>query len=444
MMSRNFHLVTPPPEKHSTLKDIIREFLKKNWSLAELDLWFEPLKLEFDVGRMQLTVFFPHIHFEAWFDRHGKPAFEECACKAGLQLHGKEVKISYNSPNILNQKAFFIRRENNFSPEDPGYRLDSFLVNAKNEFPLAAAKAVCDPEEKHSYNPFVVYGKNGTGKTHLLRAMATAFTHTHGQTRVFNGSADAFADALAREDAHAFLLGYTAIVADDVQRLAHNPPIQEKLVMIIDECLDRRRQMVFAFSRPPSSLEGFTESLRSRLAVGLMVELKEPDIDVRMRFAQSRCRQYRIKLDKAHLLLLAQRCLHIRHLNGIILKLAALHSLAQRDVTVADLENILCSSGEDKPLTSENIIAIVAEHTGVSVKDILGGKRRPACVQARQTAMFLCRELLGASYPALGKIFGGKDHSTVMHSTKKIRKMMDSNKETHQTVTELRKKCLAR
>lgn len=324
-----------------------------------------------------------------------------------------------------------------------GLGFDDFIVNAKNAFPLAAARQVAEATTPPRYNPFVMCGKSGTGKTHLVRALTAAFVSAYGQEAVHSASADILAETLLTQGLQAFA-PRRALIVDDMQRLAHNSAAQEKLIQLMDLWQDQQKQLIFACSAAPASLQGLEEGLRSRLEVGLVVELKEADIDVRMRFAQWRCRQHNIRLDREHLLLLAQRCAQIRHLSGVILKVAAFHSLEQRHLDTADLENILRSSGEEKQITGEEIISAVATHMDISTEDILGGKRQPACVRARQWAMYLCREFLGASYPALGRLFGGRDHSTVMHAIKKIDEIVRSNKDAQTLCTELKKKCLLR
>lgn len=431
-------------KKNKSLKDSIRKYLQQTCSPAELTSWFEPLKMEFDANSAELKVFFPHVHFEAWFVQKGKAAFETGTRAALEDGSNRDVRISYNTPEIQPSNAHFTMQKALPRRQSGEYTFTSFITNSKNSFPLAAAKEVCNPQSLHTYNPFILCGKSGTGKTHILRAISEALAEMHGHSGIFSGNADAFSRALEHQDPHTFARTHTAILVDDIQRIAHNGDLQEKLMLIMDGCQDLRRQMVFSTPEAPSSVEGLIEGLRSRMEVGLIVELKEPDIDVRMRFAQSRCRQHSIKLDREHMLMLAQRCSQLRHLSGIILKVAAFLSLARRDVTTADLENILRNSGEDKPVTAEDIINTVAAQSNIAVKDIIGGKRQPACVLARQTAMFLCRELLGMSYPAMGRIFGGKDHSTVIHSIQKIKKLMISDKETNHHVAELKKKCLSR
>lgn len=463
-------------EEKPRLKDIIRKSLQKTCSPADLRRWFEPLHVEFDAHLAQISVLFPHVFFAPWFDHQGKNLFEDCARKAVLAQCGREASIAYNTAHTAKPKPLFNafyssssaafataspRRESPNIVQQPSKTpaqastarapvssgFDDFIVNAKNAFPLAAARQVAKAGPSPQYNPFVICGKSGTGKTHLVRALTTALGVAHGQDAVFSASADILAETLLTQGLSAFAQ-VRALIVDDLQRVAHNGPVQEKLIQLMEQFSNefegQHKQMIFACSAAPASLQGLEEGLRSRLEVGLVVELKEADIGVRMRFAQCRCRQHNIHLDREHLLLLAQRCVQIRHLTGVILKVAAFHSLEQRDIDTADLENILRSSGEEKQNTGEDIIHVVATHMDISVTDILSGKRQPACVRARQWAMYLCRELLGVSYPVLGRLFGGRDHSTVMHAIKKIDELVGSNKDAQNLCTELKKKCLLR
>ena len=163
-----------------------------------------------------------------------------------------------------------------------------------------------------------------------------------------------------------------------------------------------------------------------------------------MRYAQQQAKLRRLILPKDQLLLLAQHCPDIRRLSGVILRAASHRSLLGRDLSEQDLLNIVRQSGDSSALTPQLIVSIVGEHCGVPAKEILGEKRRPDLVQARQLAMYLCRELLGHSYPVIGRMFGGKDHSTVMHGVKKIKLLQEHDRLTHTLVTELTKACLER
>ncbi len=419
------------------LKDILRDRLQQDRSPEELRRWYDPLLLEYDSAAARLTVFFPHVHFAPWFAREGQPIFERAVTR-WFEERGISPELVYRVA------AAPTRRTPPRETPPAAYTLDDFIANNKNAFPLAAARRVADPSSGHAYNPFIVCGKSGTGKTHILRALTDALSAAHGREAVFSGGVDELTETVAARNSPALFRDRRVLVVDDLHHAARNAALQEHLIRIVDAFLDTRRQMIFACADRPAALRGLSEGLRSRLEAGLVVELKEPDLDVRLRFAQARCRGEGLKLDRDHLLLLAQRCAQLRYLSGIILKVSAFQSLEQRAITTTDLENILHGAGDGRPMGPEDIVRTVAKHLDVPPKDILGGKRHPALVRARQIAMYLCREMQGTSYPALGRFFGGKDHSTVVHSIKKITSLLVSDKDVQRLVTELKQKCSGR
>ena len=198
--------------------------------------------------------------------------------------------------------------------------------------------------------------------------------------------------------------------------------------------------MVFACSGPPQALKTLDERLRSRLESGLVVELMEPDLDVRLRYLQAICKERSLALTRAQLLFLAQRCAQFRLLQGLLLKVEAFHALQQRPLTQADMENIVRTGVADKTPGCREILDEVSRNFGLRPDDVLGEKRRPDLVLARQVAMYVCRQRLGLSYPELGRAFGGRDHSTVIHAIKKINKLLVSDKRVQKMVTELERK----
>ena len=234
-------------------------------------------------------------------------------------------------------------------------------------------------------------------------------------------------------DTHAFF------ILDNFHTLLAEPQWHDWLVRIM-ETGKERGTMIFSCLHKPSSLKNCTETLRSRLEAGLLLELKEPDLDVRMRFSLQWCQKKNIFLHKEQHLFLAQRCASFRQLQGMLIKISAFMMTSRREPELTDLENIV-SASSDRQLSYANIITTIADHYQIPMEDFASQKRYPQLVLARQTAMFLCRELLGLPYITLGKIFGGKDHSTVMHSIKKIKKIMDSDKDMNTTISILRKKC---
>jgi len=251
-----------------------------------------------------------------------------------------------------------------------------------------------------------------------------------------------------RDDIYAARRYFTSrqyMFVDDLQRLKDFPELQEELVVLFNIFHDQGRQMVFSCTGTLGEMTFMEPKLKSRLEWGLIAQLKTQDLDVRVRYVQQQVGLKKVRLTKEQVFMLCQRFPDFRNLQGVLTKLGAYRELMNREVTERDFEQILAHSDDSQgsSLSSDIVLEVVAEHFNLAIKDITGGKRHQKIVQARQIAMFLCRQMLGSSYPSLGRIFGGKDHSTAMYAVKKIQQLQDSNRDTKLLVTELKKKCLA-
>lgn len=441
------------------LKNILRDILTPDKN-REPEAWFECLILREEKNR--LRVFFPHVFFAAWFARHKRALFEEA-----LQRHfaGNPLpEIVYEQalckpdfrvpaeaacPGLLDSNAEppwqavydGIRQPEPRAAEKQDF--SAFICNGKNAFPLAVAREIAEKNAGEAYNPFLLCGRSGTGKTHLLQTLAAAFEQKTKPGRVIYRGAARF----CAENPHwarcpeAFWQQCDVLLLDDMQDLIDQPAWQQKVIACMDACpgaaADRGRQMAFAFAGPAQALKALDERLRSRLESGLVVELMEPDLEVRLRYLQTLCKQRRLSFNREQLLFLAQRCAQFRLLQGLLLKVEAFAAMHGRNLTPADLENILRTGGAERPSGCREILAEVARGLNLRPEDILGAKRRPDLVLARQVAMYVCRQKLGLSYPELGRAFGGRDHSTVIHAIKKIKKLLISDKDVQRLVTEL-------
>ena len=423
------------------VKTALRAHLARRFAEEELCSWYDPLRIEMDQEESCLEVTFPHLLFGAWFAKTGQASLESC-----LESYlGRGVPVRYlpqrHAPPAAPASLLPAHPARQDKPFGEYFTLARFISNKKNAFPLAIAHEVAKPQQAPAYNPLVFYGKSGSGKTHMLRAIANELCAAYDHRAVFFGNLTQFLQAGEQPGDGEDIEKYQAYCLDDIHLLANNLPVQEKFLVFLDACLYGKKQFVCACFGPLASHRGLSESLRSRLALGLIVELKNPDIDVRMRFAQTQCELHGITLARENMLLLAQRCEHLRYLSGVLLKIAAYAKLTQRETGKQDIEQLLRTSGEHSLVTPQEIIRRVAEHYALPPEEITGNKRKPALVLARQTAMYLCREILGASYPVIGQIFGGKDHSTVIYSIKKIEKYIVTHKNAHTEITKLAHMC---
>ena len=451
---------------HAMLKNELRDILALQKADEKGD-WLESLILRQD-GHT-LHVGFPHFYFAVWFSQHKRDLFEQAlSCRfADAQL----PHIVYEQPTFgpvqgraqswpsydaeqqgLGQAGSDQRKSRMAeraavaaAPKPENDAFTAFIANAKNAFPLAAAKEIAEQRADVAYNPFLLCGRSGTGKSHILRSMAATLRQSQTGNRVILASAARFcADnpAWVRHP-ELFWQQCDVLLLDDIQELAGQTAWQQKLVSCMDACphaasqQHRAGQMVFACTGQPQALKTLDERLRSRLESGLVVELMEPDLDVRMRYLQTMCKERNMSLSRDQLLFIAQRCSQFRLLQGLLLKVAAFCSVTGCELSQADLENIVRTGVADKTPGCLEILGEVARAMNLRPEDVLGGKRRPDLVLARQVSMYICRRKLGLSYPELGRAFGGKDHSTVIHAIKKIKKNLVSDKALQQMVTEL-------
>ena len=314
--------------------------------------WLESLTLRHD-GHT-LHVGFPHFYFAAWFSQHKRDLFEQAlSCRfADEQLPHIEYEQPALGPAMGHVQAWpsqhagrqateqqgsgMVRPPDPAAPKNENDAFTAFIANAKNAFPLAAAKEIAEQRADVAYNPFLLCGRSGTGKSHILRSMAATLRQSQTGNRVILASAARFcADnpAWVRHP-EIFWQQCDVLLLDDIQDLAGQTAWQQKLVSCMDACPhtanqgSRAGQMVFACTGQPQALKTLDERLRSRLESGLVVELMEPDLDVRMRYLQATCKERNMNLSRDQLLFIAQRCSQFRLLQGLLIKVAAFCSVA--------------------------------------------------------------------------------------------------------------------
>jgi len=427
----------------------LRKHLAKSFSDQELKRWFDPLATDISSEEKRLRVIFPHAFFAEWFTKHARGRFEEEVAR----YLGPGYTVVYENSNGATERPQHLAQKPAQSMDFPfghQFTLDNFLVNRKNSFPMASAQEVSRGGAS-TYNPFIICGEAGSGKTHLLRALANEVCKTCGAERVFLGTTEDLNQLYVsrfRSDpykARAHLCGFDYLLVDDLQQIRGYPDLQQELILVFNSFRDRHKQMAFACSGRLSSYDFLDPKLKSRLEWGLIVNLEQPDLDIRVRYIQQQLKQRKLQLTQNQVLTLAQRFEDFRFLQGILLKLFAFKELMNREIREREFEHILRhTEDQSKPVvTPDAVMKTVADYYGLEIKDIIGSRRHQGVVKARQAAMYLCRQLLGTSYPALGRLFGGKDHSTVLYAVKKIEELQRNDSETKRVLMILRDQCLS-
>ena len=409
---------------------ILRNRLLRTHTANELASWFDPLQIS-DNGE-ELIVVFPHMFFEAWFTGKGKHILEASA----KELFGlKTIRYTLEAPNSAYYPSTDTRGERceEIYPFGADFRFDAFLYNRKNAFPYQCAKELAEENEprRASSNPFVVWGESGTGKTHLVRAMANVM-QKKGK-RIFFSSGAELKLQCARCGNAGFMssaLDADALIIDGLDDLLTLHQGHEHDLSIMDAFTVRNKQMIFTVQRLPDTERNADVRLFDRLEQGLAVELLKPDLDIRMRHVARRTSARGIRLTKDQTFALVHRFTGFRQIDGVLNRLESFIRQQARPgkntplkISQKDFDELLqySVSGARRHLTSAVVIETTANHLSLSPADIIGDKRNQDVSKARQMAMLLCRELLHCSYPELGRIFGGKDHSTAMYSIKKAK-----------------------
>ena len=339
------------------------------------------------------------------------------------------------------------RRKETGARLNPKYTFETFVIGASNRFAHAAAIAVAENPGK-SYNPLTIYGDSGLGKTHLLHALGHYVRSYFETTRVRYVSTEEltndFINAISQNKGAEFRQRYRdvdVLLIDDIQFLEGKEQTQEEFFHTFNTLHNAEKQIVMTSDRPPKLLENLEPRLRSRFGWGLITDVQAPDLETRIAILRKKAAQERLVAGPDVLEFIATRIqTNIRELEGALIRVTAFASLNRQQVDLALAEIVLkdlIPEGGEAQITSSVIMAQTASYFDITIEDLCGGSRTQQLVNARQIAMYLCRELTDLSLPKIGQQFGGRDHTTVMHADRKIRTQMGEKRSTFNQVTEL-------
>jgi chromosomal replication initiator protein len=330
---------------------------------------------------------------------------------------------------------------------NPDYTFDTFVIGASNRFAHAAAVAVAEAPAK-AYNPLFIYGQSGLGKTHLLHAIGHYARSLYPNVRVRYVNSEEFTNdfinSIRDDKASAFQSRYRnvdVLLIDDIQFLQGKVQTQEEFFHTFNTLHNANKQVVITSDLPPKQLGGFEERMRSRLEWGLLTDVQPPDLETRIAILRKKSIQENKSTPDEVLEFIASRITtNIRELEGALIRVTAFASLNQQFVDINLAEIVLKDvfpQNQGSQITSATIMAQTAAYFGLTMEDLCGASRSRVLVTARQIAMYLCRELTELSLPKIGQLFGGRDHTTVMHADRKIRQLMSERRAIYNQVTEL-------
>ena len=330
---------------------------------------------------------------------------------------------------------------------NPRYTFETFVKGTSNQFALAAAQRVAETPGR-SYNPLFIYGSAGLGKTHLLHAIGYYVHQNYAHYEVRYVSTETFlneyVDGIRSNTIAAFKRRYREVdvlLIDDIQFMEGKEGLQEEFFHTFNSLHGANKQIVISSDRMPDAIPTLEDRLRGRFRWGLITDIQPPDMETRLAILRNKAERERTSVSHEVLEFIASNVTtNIRELEGALIRVAAYASLnkTQVDVSLAkQLLTDLLTRTAVKPRTDEQLLVEIAEHLGFEVEALRGKSRQRPLVQARQTAMYVFRELTDLSYPAIARLFGGRDHTTVIHAVDKTQRMMSERKQVYDQVTEL-------
>ncbi len=385
--------------------------------------WFRPTSyVALDSGRLRVAV--PNTQFREWLTKNYQGVLAEALTEVG---HPEiEVEFEELSDSSSSSATTAVPEARHFNPK---YTFESFVVGSSNQFAHAAARAVAEIPSK-SYNPLFVYGGVGLGKTHLMHAIGHYIRARQKKLNILYISTDHFINeminAIRFDRLPAFRQKYRAIdilLIDDIQFIAGKDRTQVEFFHIFNALHDAQKQIVISCDCPPKQIPTLEERLHSRFEWGLIADIQPPDIETKVAILRKKAEAERVEIPENVALFIASKVrTNIRELEGSLIRLIAYASLTGRDIDLALAHDTLRDllHNEEKPVTIEMIQKFVADHYSLKISDLKARNNSKSVAVPRQIAMYLIKTLTDASLPEIGKDFGGKHHSTVIHSVRKI------------------------
>ncbi|MCX8065265.1 MAG: chromosomal replication initiator protein DnaA [Candidatus Hydrogenedentes bacterium] len=457
--------------KEEILQELLRYLAKKGDIEFSEQLVNFVKCLEFENSKMRLG--FPNEFFQLWFvEKYGdavNKALKQMYPKQEVDIRFEVAKEMFENENeggrIDSKKVFqapfggLMVNNTNFemlirsAHLNPKYTLENFIVGPGNQMASATAKSVTE-SPGNRYNPLFIYGMTGLGKTHLMQGIGIRILERTPDTKVLYVTSEEFTNELiqsisqgTQQKFHSKFRNVDVLLIDDIHFLANKEATQEEFFHTFNALYDLHKQIVISSDREPAEIKGLETRLVSRFSWGLVVDIQPPDYETRVAILKSKLEQKGVRIPDEIIFFIAERVRsNVRQLEGALTSVIALMRLkgGEDKVSLEDVGRVVRDIGDgenQKLITPEFIIGVVADRFGVKAYDLKGRSRKRQYVIPRQMAMYLCRELIpGITLSQIGEVFGGKDHTTVLHSCERIEQEMLKKGETWEIVNSLIKK----
>lgn len=448
--------------------------IRKNVNMQSFKTWFEPIR-PVRLENNALTIQVPNKFFYEWLEEHyvsllrmtirkelgdrGRLEYQilmenQHDKKAGNRKELKEQEdspASFDTESIKNPFVIPGIKKLKIDPQlNSNYTFDNFIEGDCNKLARSAGLAIADRPGGTAFNPLVIFGAVGLGKTHLAHAVGNEIQRKAPNKSVLFISTEKFANQIIQSiknnavgDFINFYQLVDVLIVDDIQFLENKPKTQEIFFHIFNQLHQNGKQLVLTSDRAPKDLSGMDERLISRFKWGLTADLQAPDFETRMAILESKMNQEGVDLPQDVVEFISYNIKNnIRELEGVLVSLIAQSSLNRREVDLNLAKEVIRNfvSNINKEITVDFIQKLVAEHFKVPVEKLAGKTRKRSIVIARQLSMFLAKNMTNQSLKAIGDNFGGRDHSTVIYSCKTVQDLLDTDAIFKDTVFELERK----
>jgi len=418
----------------------ILKFVEGKISRQNFQTWFKPTQFE-KLDENDLCVKVPNHIFEEWLSRHYSKLLQEALENSDLA----NVKIRFNAEgNSFPRKESTtpVQTSLNFDSVEyllnPKYTFDRFVVASCNQFAHAAALAVAESPSK-VYNPLFIYGGVGLGKTHLMQALGHRIKATDRRVRLNYVSSEKFTNevinAIRYDRTLALREKYRSVdvlLIDDIQFISGKEATQEEFFHTFNALYDAQKQIVLSSDSLPKEIPSIQERLQSRFESGLIADIQPPDLETKVAILKKKAETENFEIpDNVAFYIASKIKSNVRELEGSLVRLMAFSSLRGEKASLVMAQEVLrhILKSQEKHISIEQIQRTVADYFNLKIAALKSKNNAKAIAQPRQMAMYLCRQLTGASLPEIGREFGGKHHTTVLHSITKVEERRKVNKD---------------
>ncbi|MBA3813179.1 MAG: chromosomal replication initiator protein DnaA [Alphaproteobacteria bacterium] len=410
--------------------------------------WLKPLAI-IDQQEDCLRLAAPNAFMREWINNNYAAKIKTILQSENNDIQRLEISVNSNDSDMARSSEVLLDMPEVSSNLDPRFTFDNFVVGKPNELAHAAARKVAESETVATFNPLFLYGGVGLGKTHLMHAIAWHIKNNHPNRKVIYLSAEKFMyqfiRALRFKDTVAFKEQFRSVdvlMIDDVQFISGKDSTQEEFFHTFNALVDQNRQIIVSADKSPSDLEGMEDRLKSRLGWGLVADIHPTTYELRLGILQAKAEQMETVVSPKVLEFLAHKISsNIRELEGALTRVVAHSTLVGREITLDTTQEVLRDllRANDRRVSIDEIQKKVAEYFSVRVSDMHSPRRARTVARPRQVAMYLSKQLTPRSLPEIGRKFGGRDHTTVLHAVKKIEELMVEEKSMCEDIELLRR-----